>query len=266
MKYDPFILQALLLKAANKTGVDLIHKHFTEISERMQRDFPDREAVSARFLYEYLYLKIIKAIQEEEEFLEIRKEEYINLLARFVGYASYQDAWLALKQPISRVLQSCEGDWYFYVRESTGRNYVLRSPIKIWEENHEMRIGLNGKFRWFEGILTYKSGGLFAVLSDEDNEKELHLVFKAGIYRDAEVLRGVFSGFSSEGIPVAGKAFLVRQEEDFGNLEIKKFDIKTKHTDLLELESTILKSLGSFKGNYLRVTALDGFDKEGIGN
>ena len=261
MKCDPLIIRTLLLKTANKTGLDLIHKNFAEMSERMNQHLASGPPVPEKFLYEGLYLRANKAIETGEAYIEVRRDDYMNQLAHFSGFKDYQEANLILKKPLHPVLKSCEGTWYYYVHDSTGKDRALRSPVNIWEENNEMMFFLQGKHRKFVGGLRYRVGGLFALLEDTEKEKEIHLVFKVGIYRDPDILRGVFSGFSSEGIPVAGKVILVRQlHQKFEELSIKRFNLNQANENFSNTEIPILRSLGQFKGNYLKVTSLEGFD------
>ena len=254
MRYRPELINILLVKAMNKTKQDLIHRNFDMLSESIMTQYPGEPYVSAAFLYKALHLKANHAINDRKEFIDIRKDDCLLKVVNFIGYKSVQEFELALTQPIPKPLYASIGNWYYYARESTGMDVILRSPVKIWEDNKEVYINLVGGHRHFMGKINYRSGGLFAFLEDEDQEKELHLVFSVGIKRDWELIEGVFSGWGSQGIPVAGRAFLVRQLNlTFQEMTIGKLHLKENMPIPESWDSTPVSRLQDYSGNYIRV-------------
>ena len=77
---------------------------------------------------------------------------------------------------------------------------------------------MKGPNRTFTGNLKYEGNCLCCHLVSQQ-DKDLHLVFYAGLEQNPRVIQGVFSGISSAGDPIAGREVLVRQDEKFNMLQ-----------------------------------------------
>ncbi|MEM7374682.1 MAG: hypothetical protein AAF587_39185 [Bacteroidota bacterium] len=266
VNYSPDLLLLLLSKAFGRANLQVNYQNFEFLCEKIMYAQPGPPLIGRDYLYRSLFLRINKAIEDGDTYMPIRKVEIIDKLAQYVGYRTFQEFKIVSGQQISRALQSCIGNWYYYVRESTGRDVMLRSPVRISEGSMEVKMELVGKHRWFEGVLQERHGGIFCQLEDERQEKMLHLVLKVGIRQEAEVLRGVCAGFSSEGIPVAGKVYLIRQgDQTFDELTIDRLTGNHSPPYPPGWPVGIVEELRSFEENYLMVLPGKGFDLDGVG-
>lgn len=276
--YKPTVrtINALLSRAADKAKLPLerreLGKLCDKILDRATVD-PDTPLLGERFLYENLLLKIKENGPNPDKEIEIRRGEYLDQIADYLGYDSFRTFEKEASQPFSERVDSCIGAWYYYARDSSGLEMALRSPVKIYRDprSREVRFDLKGRDRSFSGNLHLRSEGLFVLLEHDGEEKELHLVFKVGLHRTPEILQGVFSGYSSYGIPVAGRAFLVKKSskpEDVENekMGLRKWNLTKEQEHPEPWEHFITSRLVGYEGNYIRIATDHGFNLEDIEN
>ena len=247
-------IDILLLKAANKANLTLESSSLGKLCEAILRGNPNsvEEPISKRYISEQLMQKIRNL--NGEGTIEIRKLDYLDQIAQFLGYASFNSFDRELSKPLSDSLKSCVGLWYYYVRESSGKDVILRSPVEIsfHEKSREMNVRLFGRDRRFEGTLAIRAEALFILLNEVNGEKELHLVFKIGLFKNPELLEGVFSGYSSYGKPVAGRVFLLRQDHlSLDEMSIKKWNLSQEELMAEVSEQAIISQLLTFKSSYI---------------
>ncbi|MEZ4776384.1 MAG: hypothetical protein R3D00_24630 [Bacteroidia bacterium] len=181
------------------------------LSQVIENTVPGTPEISQRYLYEYLHLRINRALKADETTYGLNVE-YVEKLVRFAGYEGVQD-WLASREnqkpkPDDQ-LESLKGMYYCYVMCNSGQPDLLKSPVKIHHNGKHYVVEMRGKVRKFEGVPEIRQGCLFVLLRS-DQDKQLHWVCKVGNSRSPEIIQYIFSGVSSGGDPIGGKGLLVK--------------------------------------------------------
>ncbi|MEM7510058.1 MAG: hypothetical protein AAF388_03935 [Bacteroidota bacterium] len=252
-------MNALLRVAVEKAKTNMSRMGMGKLSEEINEVIEDIE-LSQRYLDETIRRGIHKAKISAEEFLNL-EEAYVQSIAQYLGYIDIAEFIQKGFEDIPRQLSTCIGFWYNYVRESSGKDVILRSPVEIYQEKNKVFMALYGYHRIFKGEIELKSGCISVLLKDLEEEKSIHLVCKIGIALDPTVLQGVFSGISSTELPICGREILIRQEVDsIDKLHNAKIDLASEVPESSEWNLNVIQLLKEYQGNYIRVSETKGFD------
>lgn len=244
-------VKLLVEQAAAKAGLSAEYADFHKLSELIN-EMPGPE-ISARYLYENLYKRSQNALEKGEAEVGVRPA-FADKVAVYLGYRDYRHFVAMQNPPADALLAQCVGAWYSYVRAHSGLPHLLRAPVRIWQEGSGFRMALHGPHRRFEGTIDRRGACLFAHLLCEP-DKELHLVFKIGMAQSPAVLKGVFSGVSTSGDPIAGREILVRQADAaLESLSNQLFDFGDPNWDSAALDPRILGYFREFQGSYLKIS------------
>jgi len=210
--------------------------------------------INQKYLYENMQLQANKAHERGEEEIKLSKS-YLNQIVKYLGYRSIEDYELQklTKRSINPILETCVGDWYSYVRTNSGAPTILRAPISIYESTEHsgalmmrMKGGTGkrdylGKIRLTEGFNT-----VHCSLESYRQEKIFHFVLRLGMEHHPKYLKGVFSGISSFGDPIAGKEILIRQKIAYEDMEAKSISVE----EAMASDSAELQAVGQFFERY----------------
>lgn len=213
-RYD--ILKFLDSLAA-ATGLNLVHTDFKDMQDRLHERYKQENPKGEiEFRDEYIYRKLfLPSKKEKNEILKLNPA-ILNALAQGAGFKSYGH-FVKVCDPMSNPsIQNSIGVWYSYVRCNSGQPYVLRAPVKIFEEKREVLMEMRGPVRKFSGHVNAMGECLRCNLQSEN--KSISLVLKAGIAAQPKVLQGVFAGLSTAGDPIAGREILIRQDAEYDAL------------------------------------------------
>lgn len=258
----------LLRSGFAQAELDMTHGHFTDFVEHLRAKGLAGKGFKEDYLYRSLYLKLGDPPYGNRSIV-VGKPAYLDTLAAYLGYRDFDEFIDQTEQPTPQQLVGCVGNWYYYTRESTGQDVLLRSPVRVWQEETLFFMELQGRHRYFQGELQFRQGGLFANLTAHTNEKQLHLVFQVGLAYTPALLQGVFSGYSSYFCPVAGRALLWRQAQPYEDLTIDRLDLRTLVLDPSpelppDWPLAIVRHLAPYADNYIRVINHGGFELDSL--
>ncbi|MGL4598866.1 MAG: hypothetical protein ACRCYO_15220 [Bacteroidia bacterium] len=229
-------LKRLLNEIAQESGKTLLHANFSEMHLFLEKQYKTTYKESLPFGNEYLYRNIYIPTKEEKDDEKVLSLSPKNLdaIVKALGYKGYGD-FLQMKHPtLASSLSNCSGAWYSYVRCNSGQPYVLRAPVRIFQEHKEMRVELKGPNRLFKGVFQAADQCLYCLLESGET-KNIYLILKTGLVERIEVMQGVFSALSSGGDPIAGREILVRQGVSFEALTADRIPIdKMLQSDKVE--------------------------------
>lgn len=226
---------------AGATGLNLVHTDFREMQERLSELYTKANAPKKMtpLSDEYLYRKLFRPTERGEETLKLNPA-ILNNIAQAIGFKSYAH-FLKISDPMSNpCIKNAIGVWYSYVRCNSGQPYVLRAPVKIFEEKREVLMEMKGSVRKFSGHVNAMGECLRCNLQSEN--KSLSLVLKAGIAAHPKVLQGVFAGLSTAGDPIAGREILIRQDAEYDALTNERALIN----DLISADDRERKLVGTY--------------------
>jgi hypothetical protein len=209
---------------------------------------PKKEKIT--FSEEYLYRKLyLPAQRADRDVLKLRPTQ-LNNIAEALGYKNYAH-FVSVSNPMSNpIIKSALGNWYSYVRCNSGQPFVLRAPVRIFEERREVLMEMKGRNRNFHGRVGAVGECLRCGLKSEN--KIISLVLKAGIAEQPRVLQGVFSGLSTAGDPIAGKEILIRQDAEYEDLRNERIPIN----ELITSSQSESRLVGSYfyskEGNIIK--------------
>jgi len=238
MECNPADIMRLLKEVADKTGHKLLNAQFPEMYGKMKKQL--HEILFAEdYMYKKMFLRARKNL-ETNTALKL-KDEYLEKIAEYLGYKSY-DRFLEMgRHQFPVALENCRGTWYSYVRCNSGNPEIFVSPVFIYPETKQLLVKMKGFTRIFEGELKM-IGSCLNCLLESDQEKNIHLVLKIGLAKKPNVLQGVFSGLSSGGDPIAGREVWVRSDEGFDEMKNKKMKI----SELLNSRNEDEKIIGEY--------------------
>jgi hypothetical protein len=150
----------------------------------------------------------------------------MKLILDFLGYIDFQEFKNKVDNPITKQLLSCAGEYYSYVRRNMDEGTVFRSPLRLYVENGRMKVEFKGGRLKYEGVVRIENGCLFIPLESKSGKAFYH-IYSIGATETPRVLQGVFSGISNQYDPIAGRAVLVRTEEQFASLRNAELAITT---------------------------------------
>lgn len=221
MNYSSEDIKKLLDLIEKKTGYGATYSDSPLAKAELDKLYyalnPERKEIGFADLYLYRYL--YKPIYLHDKKTVSVHSSVINEIAKALGYENYKHFLRVSNLSDNRVLKAAMGIWYSYVRCNSGQEYILRSPVRIFEERKEVRMELKGPVRYFKGQVHVTAECFHCHLRSSMN-KNIYLVFKAGFAERPEVLQGVFSGLSTAGDPIGGREILIRQppETEFADL------------------------------------------------
>lgn len=219
-------LRELLNHIAAKNGdVTLTKKNLQTIAEEITGIGGD-----------YLYTKIKNPIKKLKDSDSIGlRDDQLDLVAKYVGYATFTDFVKSLSKTTDNQLDSLVGNYYCYVRMNALETVVLRSPIRISKTNDgTFLFELKGKLNVFSGEIENRHGCLFILMRANDG-KEFHHVYKIGTRKKPNVLQGIFSGVSTAFDPIGGRVILIHTDESYTSLSNQRINYdslrKSKDSD-----------------------------------
>ncbi len=219
------IVLSLIQKLADITNQSLDHYGFGKMSELIPED-----EISQRYLDD-LHRNIKRKI--EYNILFCRPScHYLDIISQYVGYENFAQFSIAFERNIPFILKSCVGNWWSYVRDSSGQ-FLFVAPVKIFlkKSTQQVFMEMKGGENTFSGDLEFKGGCMFGYLKS-GSDKRIGLVFKLGIIEKIHLLKGVFSGISSSGIPIAGRELLIREDSlPYENMVWSKTSITESNYD-----------------------------------
>jgi hypothetical protein len=195
------------------------------------------------FKEDYLYKRVhqeLKKIKGGNS--EIRlNANFIEHVVKYLSYSNYDQFKKLQLQPVYPALKNCLGNWYSYVRCNSGEEYILISPVRIYQEGREILMMLKGSERTFIGKLKFEGNCIYCLL-ESNQHKNLHLVLNYGFAKTPRVFQGVFSGMSTAGDPIAGREVLIWQEEKLNALKNYRRPI----SEMLKSKSQEEKAIGMY--------------------
>jgi|GEM_PF-2332769 len=267
MKIEARDVFALLTKAAGKANLEIRDRDFDTLAHVMRTGLKQREEFRVRAGEISDFFVRVKMFRNYKYFVSGKTKNYrapaertLDLAAIYCGFDSYRDFYSELHKAVTASLKDCEGHWLSYVRCNSGRDELLVSPVRIWEENYKMMIELTGPARKFKGELLHK-GQNFCALLDTGKDKQLHLIFRIGFAQNPHVLQGVFSGMSSGGDPIAGKEVLVRQRAPG---KPKKLKLEMLRASKKKEERILAGFFKEFDGTNLKISNVATFTFEDL--
>lgn len=201
-------LKALLNELITFTGGSLSKKGLKIIQDRIGGLGED-----------YLYNKILLKIRNkgDDDFISYH-DAPMEHIVRFLNYKDFEAFIDAVDNPIASQLKKCLGTYYSFVRRSMGDGTLFRSPVRIFEKESKVWMELKGKRLKYFGPVKLKRDCLFVPLESEEGKGFYH-IYKIGTSEGPEVLQGMFSGVSNTFEPIAGRAVLLRMNNDFQTLK-----------------------------------------------
>ncbi len=98
-----------------------------------------------------------------------------------------------------------------------------------------------------------------------DSRKEFHHVYRIGKRETPDVLRGMFSGVSTNFDPIAGRVVLIRQKEKFEELKIAQLDMSQLQTSDAVTDRRLAEYFQQFEDNNLRISGTPYFSIDDLG-
>lgn len=253
-------LLKLLELLARKEGQSLDHYGFGKMSDALCKFYVeetglslDNEIITQRYLYD-LYRKSVKKMKKGE-LNSSPRIVFVDTISKYLDYPSYQHFEASQTKNISKELESCIGNWWSYVRANSGE-YIFKAPVRIAQDSgNSITIELRSSERVFSGIIEEVGGCLTSTLIS-DQKKALSIILKLGNSTHIKLLKGVFSGISSGGDPIAGREVFLREE----NLPFKKMVWEKLAINSEEIDSRISGYFQSYEKNCIKVSGVSSFD------
>lgn len=263
MKFLVIDIKTLLLEIANRACVSLDYSNFSALSEFINDSRKNSDIyIKEDYLYKNIYRKLILYEKQHVDFISLNSS-FVNQISKRLGYKSFDHFIDQKSKPIHPVLLSCVGDWFSYLRRNTEKKELLRSPVKIYVEDHDVKFSLLGPINHFKGTVSL-SGGCIFCLCKASNGKEFHHVYKIGIRKNPQLLQGIFSGASSGGEPIGGRVLLIRSNREVTDKSIKKITLNPSDPTNDPLMKSLLSYFNSLKKNNLRIDRSETFDLDDI--
>lgn len=184
-----------------------------------------REKFGNVFNQKYLYEKVYRSWKAANEMgspvVRGLRLSNLDVLAKYLGYQSYQALVEDVNTQIDPTLQSCEGTYYSFVRMNHKNSVLLRSPVEIKVEGGKALWKLIGPERTYSGEIKLVAGCIFVLMTSSDG-KQFHHVYRVGKRTSPKVLLGIFSGVSSGFVPIGGRVVLIKLEERIELLSTKQ--------------------------------------------
>lgn len=249
MGTSPLLVKQLIEALARAANESLDHRGFEMMSDHIEKI--TGQEITRKYLYE-TYRKVCADIKAGVQ--EVRNyEEKLDTISKAIGYRRYLDFEKAVTQPVDAQLKPYAGNWWSIVRANAGA-YLLKAPVRLYEDEQQMRIELQGGLHLFKGTVTLRAANLFCTL-ESGKDKSIQLVMKAGAASDPLLLKGVFSGISTAGDPIAGRKLLLREHDlPFGQMHWKKLPL-----DDTGLDPRIDRYFSHYEKNCIKITQVSTF-------
>ncbi len=263
MKFLVIDIKALLQEAAERACLSLDYSNFSALSEFINDSRKNGDIhIKEDYLYKNIYRKLILYEKQQIDFISLNSS-FVNQISKRLGYKSFDHFTDLKSKPIHPILLSCVGSWFSYLRRNTEKKELLRSPVSIYIEDHDVKISLSGPINEFKGTVSLSGGCIFCLFKSK-NGKEFHHVYKIGIRKNPQLLQGIFSGASSGGEPIGGRVLLIRNKEEENGKSIKKILLDQRTADNDPLMKSLLNYFTSLKKNNLRIDRAETFDLDDI--
>jgi hypothetical protein len=236
-------LNILLDTALKKSGVGRSGKGFEKLAEDIGN------GIKESYLQKKIYHEIKDAPKDHNVPL---REEYLDIIAGYIGFVSYRTFVESLSAPPNPVLATCVGNYYSFIRMNNRKTTViLRSPARIFKGTNGFEIELKGKENIFRGEITLRDSCLFATLHSPIG-KTIHHIYKVGANKSPKVLQGIFCAVTSMFDPIGGRVVLMRTNQDFEEMSIGEITeaTSTKNKDI----KTLFEYLKNFSENNLSIS------------
>lgn len=196
-------VRRLLIDLSEKIHVEMDYAGFGTMS-----DYIDSDSISQKYLDDTYRLVRKKILADQMNIGSHEKK--LNVIAKKLGYKSFQDFENNLIRPLDPILLNSVGHWWSLVRSNTGDN-IYKAPVWIRNDPHEgVYITLKGQENLFMGKVMASAGCIFCELNSE-KEKKLYIVLKGSINTNCQMLQGIFTGISSTGDPIGGRELFMRE-------------------------------------------------------
>lgn len=183
MKAKTSHIELLLEMLSKKTNQPLDLTGFGEMSGMMDSE------ISQKYLYENLYRKKEIAKKNSLDTISVQPSK-LDLIAKYLKYDSYRLLSQQWETPLNKILLSCLGNYYNYVRRNSEAGAIYCSPVKIEEVDGKVWFELKGP-RWnYKGELSMENGCLFVLMKAEGG-KSIHHVYRIGTRENPNVLQGM---------------------------------------------------------------------------
>lgn len=207
--------------------------------------------ISQKYLYENMQLQAKRASDRGEEEMQLSRS-YLNQIVQYLGCKSIEsyERQKFVSVPVNPVLESSMGSWCSYTRVNSKKPMILQAPIVIYhsqEHSGTLMMKMQGYACEYLGEIRLTAfNTLNCSLESSIQRKAFHIVLRMGMVFQPIYLKGVFSGITSYGDPIAGKLVLIRQEVPYDELEPKSFLIE----GAINSENPQLRALGEFFEHY----------------
>jgi len=219
--------------------------------------------LSPYYLYRTIYKGIEEAKKNKNETL-ILQPVHLDKIARYLGYKNTPDLLDKLSPAVNPLLQSCEGNYYCYLRRNSEDAYILQSPVKIEKAQGEMIFTLQGPVRRYSGAISMGNGCLFVLILHEDG-KQFHHIYQLGQHKKPQVLQGIFSGVSTIFAPIGGRTVLIRSDKEYDSLENKEIELSTFANSKDLKERRLAEYFEYYNENNLNIKRVNTFRIDDLG-
>ena len=132
----------LLAEVAREAGVTLQYASFGELYSKIEEKLEEKEKIkkmpfTERYLYKQVYQPLLK-LNEKNDVIRLNANNVEHLI-KYLSYLNYDQFIKAQSQPVHAILKNyINTSWYSYVRCNSGEDYVLVSPVRIYNEGREI--------------------------------------------------------------------------------------------------------------------------------
>jgi hypothetical protein len=190
-----------------------------------------------------------------------------NLFAvLYTPYSSFDDYCIAIDELIIKpeaINEPLLGEWVSVVRSNDGI-HLFFSLVEIKKAENQLEMLLHGKNHTFGGKIKKGIGFIQAFIEHPD--KSLLLSFRVGVAKQPLLLKGTFSGVTSDGTPIAGVELLVRKEllpKEFHELP-QKIDMQYPPPSYGLLNDKLRRFFIDFSKCYIKMKPSANFDYDDL--
>jgi hypothetical protein len=258
-------LKKLLDKIQEVTRMKVSRTNYLDVHQYLNKKHKELFGTNLPFGNEYIYRSIrvrVNTAKLEDATFEVI-EKNLDAISKVCGYETFLDFILSTQKTIAPVLAACAGTWYSYVRCNSGKEYILRAPVLIYEEKKIMYMKLQGPNRIYTGELSAEGDSLFCLLKS-DQVKRIHMVLKTGLVLSPKVLQGVFTGLSAGGDPIAGREILIKQENAFKDLRPDRIQLRKWLDSASEEEHAVAEYFSRDENTIVKAGQSSSFDLDDL--
>lgn len=229
------------------------------------KDMSEKVGLKEKYLYEYIYRKKEKARKAGEAEISVQSSR-LDLMVQYLGFQHYAAFVRSLEQPTDPVLQGLIGNYYSYVRRNDDKGYLLRSPVRVFQDDHQLVFELHGPSWIYRGELKLVQGCVFVLLVAAGGGKMIHHVYRIGNREKPDVLQGIFSGVSTSFEPIGGRTVLVRVAEEFSLLTNAEATVEAFKSSAFDFEQAVAHYLKDYAANNLRIQRVTTYRTDDLTN